>query len=167
MKRGQSNLNFLIAVNKSAGISSHDCVAACRKIFNEGRIGHMGTLDPLATGVMLIGVGSAARLNNYLEHADKTYIVTAKFGKTTNTYDAEGQVTATVDVPKQISNKSFVLEYLQNLIGEHQQIPPAFSAIKIDGKPAYKSARDGKDVQLKSRDIEVYATRLIELGADF
>lgn len=167
MKRGQSNLNFLIAVNKPVGITSHDVVNRCRKIFNEGRIGHMGTLDPLASGVMLVGVGSAARLNHYLEHADKTYVVTAKFGKTTNTYDAEGEVTSQSDISKQISNKSSVIEYLENLVGTHTQTPPVYSAIKIDGKPAYKSARSGDEVELPTREIEIYSTKLIEVGSDF
>ena len=106
------NPNFLIGINKPSGITSHDVVNTCRKILDEKRIGHMGTLDPLATGVMLIGVGSAARLNNYLESADKTYVVTAQFGKVTSTYDSEGEELRTGIVPPKIMEEKFVKQYL-------------------------------------------------------
>ena len=149
MKRGSSNKNFLIALNKPSGISSHDLVNEYRRKINERRIGHMGTLDPLAEGLMILGVGQAARLNQFLEEEDKTYIVDIKFGQATNTFDAEGTVTKTGPIPQGIDVSEFV--------GKQQQTPPAFSAVKINGKPAYVSARKGRDVKLPSRKIEVYA----------
>lgn len=164
MKRGQTDFNFLIGINKPTGMTSHDLVSACRNIFNEKRIGHMGTLDPLASGVMLIGVGSAARLNNYLELSDKTYKVTAEFGVATNTFDAEGEPTERSEVDSQYMTKEFASEYLQKLIGKHKQTPPAFSAIKVDGKPAYKSARKGDEVSLPDREVEIFDTNLCEVS---
>lgn len=166
MKRGQTNLNFLISINKPIGLTSHDIVNRIRKITGEGRVGHMGTLDPMASGVMLIGVGSAARLNNYLENCDKTYVAQITFGKSTNTYDAEGEVVKRADVPKNISDENFVKQYVNNLVGVHKQVPPAFSAIKIDGKPAYKAARKGDALQLPKREIEIYSANLISANED-
>lgn len=161
MKRGQTNLNFLICIDKPNSMTSHDVVNRVRNITGEGRVGHMGTLDPLATGVMLIGVGSAARLNNYLELSDKTYEVCAEFGKTTNTYDCQGEVTSKHDVDPDYMTEKFASDYLNKLVGKHMQVPPAFSAIKIDGKPAYKSARSGEDVNLEPREIDIYSAELI------
>ena len=124
----------------------------------------MGTLDPLASGVMLIGVCSAARLNNYLEATDKTYRVTAEFGKATDTFDAEGRATAHCEVAPNLMTKEFASEYLFKLIGKHMQKPPAYSAIKVDGKPAYKSARKGDKLDLPEREIEIYETSLCEVS---
>lgn len=160
----KSDLSFLIGINKPTGMTSHDVVNACRKILGIKRIGHMGTLDPLASGVMLIGVGSAARLNNYLEAADKTYKVTAEFGKATDTYDAEGLATSQCEVAPNLMTKEFATEYLSKLVGKHIQKPPAYSAIKVDGKPAYKSARKGDEVNLPEREIEIYETSLCEVS---
>lgn len=166
MKRGNTDLNFLIAINKPTGMTSHDVINRIRKITGEGRVGHMGTLDPLASGVMLIGVGSAARLNNYLEEADKTYLVTAEFGASTNTYDAEGEATERCEVPSEIMTEKFASDYLAKLVGTHTQTPPAYSAIKVDGKPAYKSARKGDEVELPEREIEIFVTELREISKD-
>lgn len=166
MKRGQTNLSFLIGINKPSGITSHDVVNKIRHITGEGRVGHMGTLDPMASGVMLVGVGSAARLNNYLEGHDKSYIATIKFGQTTNTYDIEGEVLVTKPVPDQVHDQNFATDYLDNLIGVHVQVPPAFSAIKINGKPAYKAARKGDEITLPEREIEIYDAQLVEITDD-
>lgn len=164
MKRGQTDYNFLIAINKPSGMTSHDVVSRVRNITGEGRVGHMGTLDPLATGVMLIGIGSAARLNNYLENADKTYRVTAKFGVSTSTYDTEGEVSKVCDVDQKFMTKEFASKYLSKLVGTHMQKPPAFSAIKVDGVPSYKHARKGNDVDLSERQIEIYNVLLCDIS---
>lgn len=161
MKRGQTDLNFLIAINKPTGMTSHDVINKIRTITGEGRVGHMGTLDPCAVGAMLIGIGSAARLNNYLELVDKTYVVKITLGKTTNTYDLEGEVTQTSEVNSEFLQEDFVKKFLDKYVGVHTQKPPAFSAIKVDGKPAYKSAREGKNVDLPERQIEVYSAKLL------
>ena len=163
MKRGTTDYNFLIAIDKPTGMTSHDVVNRIRTITGEGRVGHMGTLDPLASGVMLIGVGSAARLNNYLELSDKTYIAKITLGKSTNTFDAEGEATQTSDVEQKFLTEDFAQKFLDDFVGVHSQKPPAFSAIKVDGKPAYKNAREGKDVDLPERQIEVYRAKLIDI----
>lgn len=166
MKRGQTDLNFLIGINKPCGMTSHDVVNKIRKITGEGRVGHMGTLDPMATGVLLVGIGSAARLNNYLEGQDKTYIATIKFGQATNTYDTQGQVTQSFTVPEKINDQKFAIDYLKKLEGVHQQTPPPFSAIKINGQPAYKAARSGLEVNIDSREIEIYKAELVSVMSD-
>lgn len=163
MKRGNTDLNFLIAINKPTGMTSHDVVNRIRTITGEGRVGHMGTLDPCAEGVMLIGIGSAARLNNYLELSDKTYIVKITLGKSTNTFDLEGEVTQVFDVDLKFLTEDFAHNFLDDFVGVHSQKPPAFSAIKVEGKPAYKNAREGKDVELPERQIEVYSAKLINI----
>ena len=166
MKRGNTDLNFLIAINKPTGMTSHDVINRIRTITGEGRVGHMGTLDPLASGVMIIGVGSAARLNNYLEEDEKTYVAKITLGKSTNTFDAEGEVTQSADVNQKFLTENFVKDYLSNMVGLITQTPPAFSAIKINGKPAYKDARAGKDVDLPEREVEIYSANLISIEDD-
>lgn len=162
MKRGASNHNFLISVDKPSGVTSHDVVNQLRREYGEGRIGHMGTLDPLASGMLIVGVGSAARLNRFIEGHDKTYVVTASFGRATNTYDADGEITEECEV-----SSSFDPDFSM-LLGAQTQVPPAFSAVKINGQPAYKSARKGKNVELPSRNIEVYSSKLVARhGNDF
>ncbi|MCQ2383090.1 MAG: hypothetical protein MJ060_04695 [Clostridia bacterium] len=162
-KRGNTDLNFLIGINKPAGMTSHDVVNKIRNITGEGRVGHMGTLDPFATGVLLIGVGSAARLNSYLENHDKTNIATSDFGKNTNTYDSEGEVTQTFDTDDRIYDKDFANEYLAKIVGKQMQVPPAYSAIKMDGKAAYKSARKGNSPKLEPREIEIFSAKLMSI----
>lgn len=166
MKRGQSNLNFIIALNKEPNMTSHDAVFQCRKIFNEQRVGHMGTLDPLASGLLLIGVGKATRLNQFLEYLDKTYTFTVKFGKSTDTYDAEGNVVETHDVPECIRDADFATKYVENLVGVHNQVPPKHSAIKVNGKRAYKQARSGVDFEMPSRKIEIKQAEIVEIMPD-
>lgn len=166
MKRGQSNLNFLLPINKPKGMTSHDVVSKLRYIFNEKRIGHMGTLDPLATGLLLIGVGSATRLNQFLEDLDKKYIVEINFGRSTTTYDAEGEICDVFEVPSKISDIEFAREYITNIIGPQMQKPPIYSAIKKNGKVAYKEARKGKDIKLPLRDIEIYNAKLLDCNED-
>ena len=155
MKRGITEHNFLLTVDKPVGVTSHDVVNQLRAEYGEGRIGHMGTLDPMASGLLMIGVGQAARLNKFLTGHDKTYVVTASFGRATNTYDSEGTVTEEVTVPE-----NFNID-VDKLKGKHKQKPPAFSAIKVNGKPAYVDARKGRNPDLPERDIEVYDSNLL------
>ena len=124
----------------------------------------MGTLDPFASGVLILGIGSAARLNQFLNLSQKGYEVEAVFGKTTNTYDIEGEVQTQNKVPECIGDKTYAKQCLADLVGELTQKPPAFSAIKINGKPAYKSARAGKDVDMPERKITVYDAKLLSVS---
>ena len=135
VKRGLSGLSLVVGVNKPAGMSSHDVVNRCRSIFGERRVGHTGTLDPMATGVLPICVGPATRLGAYLTGHDKRYRVSIAFGAGTDTDDAAGTVVRTGEVPD--------------------------SAIKVNGKKSYEAARAGNIIDLAPRDIEVYDARLL------
>lgn len=159
-KRGDSGLSFIMGVNKPAGISSHDVINRCRTVFKEKRIGHAGTLDPLASGVLMVCVGPATRLNDYFVHDDKSYRFRVQFGTSTTTDDAEGEVIESKAIPKALTDRVYAQTFVENLVGRHDQVPPSYSAIKVDGKRAYKEARKGNAVSLKSRSIEVYSASL-------
>ena len=138
-----------INVNKSKGITSHDVVAILRRILKIKQIGHTGTLDPFAEGVLPICIGKATRLIEFLED-EKAYIGTVQFGKSTDTYDVDGKIINT-------SEKQITFEDLENALkdfrGEIEQTPPIYSAIKINGKKLYEYAREGKDVEIKPRKV--------------
>ena len=163
MKRGQSGLSLLVAVNKPKGMSSHDVVNRCRRIFGERRCGHTGTLDPLATGVLPICVGPATRLDAFMVNHDKRYRVKIAFGASTSTDDADGEV-LDVGVPApHLYNDSFAKSYIEGLIGVSEQLPPRFSAIKIQGKKSYEVARSGGESALAPRMVEVYDAQLVSV----
>lgn len=166
MKRGQSGISCLVGVDKPRGMSSHDVVNACRRIFGERRVGHTGTLDPLATGALCICVGPATRLDAYMTNHDKTYDVRIAFGVATDTDDAEGEPIRTAPVPERVCDRAFAQEHVAGLVGKHKQLPPAYSAIKRGGVKAYEAARAGNVVQLEPRDIEIYEATLLGLETD-
>ncbi len=160
-KRGTSNHSFVIGVDKPSGMSSHDVVNRCRRVFGERRVGHFGTLDPMASGVLLLGVGPAARLDAYVAEHDKTYLAHIVFGEERNTDDAEGEVTSRATVPVQVADEAFAREILQQFTGSIMQVPPAFSALKRNGQTMYQLARGGQEVELEPRPVEVYAADLV------
>lgn len=164
MKRGSSGLSLIVGVNKPAGMSSHDVVNRCRRIFEERRVGHTGTLDPMATGVLPICVGPATRLDAYMVGHDKHYRVRIAFGVSTTTDDAEGEVLRTGTPPACVYDREFATTFVAGLVGARKQLPPAYSAIKVNGKKAYEAARQGTIIDLAPRDIEVYAARLLDMG---
>lgn len=166
MKRGTTDHSLVIGINKPSGMSSHDVVNRVRTIFNERRVGHTGTLDPLAEGVLPVCVGPATRLDRYLVGHGKRYIVGVTFGFETNTCDIEGEVTSTAIVPNELGDEDFARIRVREMIGPRMQTPPAFSAIKIKGKPAYKRARAGEDVELEARPIEVFDAELLTIEFD-
>ena len=155
MKRGSSGLNLLLGVDKPEGLSSHDVVNRVRGILRERRVGHAGTLDPAATGVMVVGVGQGTRLMGLLTAETKSYVATIAFGTSTNTDDAEGEVTDTRDVPKALEDPSFAKGVVEGLVGSQLQTPPSYSAISIDGRRAYQRARAGEELDLAARPIDV------------
>lgn len=144
-------------VYKPKGITSHDVVAKLRRITKIKQIGHTGTLDPFAEGVLPICIGKATRLIEYLED-DKEYIATVQFGKTTDTYDLEGSVTE--EFNKMVS-KDEVFEKLKEFEGEIQQIPPLYSAIKLNGKKLYDYARAGQTVEVEPRVVFISKIELL------
>ena len=166
MKRGQSGLSLLVAVDKPSGMSSHDVVNACRRIFGERRVGHTGTLDPLATGLLPICVGPATRLDNYLVGHDKTYRVSICFGAETTTDDAEGQVCAEAPVEAHLRDEAFADSFVSSLVGTHEQLPPRYSAIKVNGTKSYEAARKGQKVDLEFRTIAVREAVLESVSMD-
>jgi tRNA pseudouridine55 synthase len=166
VKRGQTDLSLVVAVNKPEGMTSHDVVNRCRTIFGEKRVGHTGTLDPLASGVLPICIGPATRLSTYLTANEKRYRVRVGFGFETDTDDREGAPTARGTVPSKLFEDDFARAYLAGLIGEHDQVPPAYSAIKVNGRKAYERVRRGEDVQLEPRRITIMAAELVRVGED-
>ncbi|MBB5112227.1 tRNA pseudouridine(55) synthase TruB [Micromonospora echinospora] len=143
----------LIVVDKPGGMTSHDVVARIRRLARTRRVGHGGTLDPMATGVLVIGVGRATRLLTYVIGAGKSYAATIRLGQATVTDDAEGEVVATT--PAGAVTDDGVRAALAALTGEIDQVPSAVSAIKINGQRAYKRVRDGETVELPARRVTV------------
>lgn len=160
-KRKPSELNLLLAVDKPVGITSHDLVSQVRRALNERRVGHAGTLDPLASGVMIVGVGQATRLLGRITLERKRYLARIMFGCETTTDDAEGEPTRMADVSDDVLSPLFAKGVLREFVGEQEQVPPAYSAISVDGVRSYKRARAGEDVELSARTIEVYAADLV------
>ena len=161
MKRRPSDINLLIAVDKPVGITSHDAVARVRRALNERRVGHAGTLDPLASGVMIIGVGQATRLLGRITLDRKGYLARIAFGSETSTDDSEGEVTRCVAPVSELLDSAFAGRVLSGFLGVQQQVPPAFSAISVNGVRSYKRARAGEQVDLPARPIEVFSASLI------
>jgi len=167
-------LHGVLIIDKPRGPTSHDVVARLRKILREKRIGHAGTLDPMATGVLVVLVGEGTKLAPYLTAADKRYVARVAFGIATATLDAEGAIVARAAVPKQLSDELAALardltsapagqihSALREEIARTEQIPPAYSAIQIDGERSHDLARAGKAVDLLPRSIAVRSCSLL------
>ncbi|KAF0208153.1 MAG: tRNA pseudouridine(55) synthase TruB [Actinomycetota bacterium] len=165
-RRGATGLAGVIVIDKPAGMTSHDVVAAVRRATGEGRVGHAGTLDPMATGVLVVLVGPYTRLEKYLSGHDKGYSATITFGSETDTDDAEGQVVQTAPVPAGIFDAEHAEEILRTFIGASEQLPPAYSAIKLDGKTSHEVARAGGALALAPRSIVVHDAHLSGFDAD-
>ncbi len=150
----------ILNIDKPQWLSSHDVVARVRRICGTRRVGHAGTLDPLATGVLLVCVGRATRLSEYLMGQQKVYTATVRLGQTTNTYDAEGEVMA--ERPFSHITPAAIEQALGLYRGSIEQVPPIYSALKVNGQPMYKLARAGKDVERKPRPVTIYELDLID-----
>jgi tRNA pseudouridine55 synthase len=144
----------LVVVDKSGGMTSHDVVARIRRLAGTRKVGHAGTLDPMATGVLVLGVNRATRLLGHLMLTEKSYAATIRLGVSTTTDDAEGEVVATVDAGG--LDEAAVHEALRPFVGDIQQVPTAVSAIKVGGKRAYQRVRDGESVDLPARPVTVH-----------
>lgn len=143
----------LVIVDKPAGMTSHDVVGRCRRVFGTRKVGHAGTLDPMATGVLVVGIERATKILGLLTATDKSYAATIRLGQTTSTEDAEGELLQTVSTDHLADAD---IEYtVAGLRGEIDQIPSAVSAIKVDGQRAYKLAREGKTVELPARTVRI------------
>jgi tRNA pseudouridine55 synthase len=162
-RRGATGLSGVLAVDKPRGMTSHDVVAVVRRATGERRVGHAGTLDPLATGLMTVLVGPATRLEPYLSGHDKTYVATIAFGQATDTDDADGTVTSSMPVPREVTDPDAAARLLATFIGPQEQMPPAYSAIKQGGQIAHRAARAGKPLTLDARSIVVHSAELIAI----
>jgi tRNA pseudouridine55 synthase len=159
----------IVIVDKPAGMTSHDVVGRCRRIFGTRKVGHAGTLDPMATGVLVVGIDRATKLLGLITATDKSYVATIRLGQTTTTEDAEGDVIATT--PTGAVTDEQIGHAVAALRGEIDQVPSAVSAIKVGGQRAYKLAREGQTVELAARRVridrfEVLAIRRIDDGVD-
>lgn len=160
----------ILLVDKPKGVTSHDVVSFARGLLHTKRVGHAGTLDPMATGLLILGFGNATRLLNYLLGHNKTYEAVIRLGESTNTDDADGDVVSSVDAENGIINFANIDEILKelrvviakNFTGSIMQTPTSFSAIKVNGVRAYDLAREGKDVHLEPREVFIYDFSLLD-----
>lgn len=151
-------LNGVLLVDKGPGMTSHDVVAVARRTLNTKKIGHCGTLDPMATGLLILVIGKATKIQDLLMSEDKEYTGSLELGKTTNTQDAEGNV----EIEREVRDfsKEEITDAFENFKGDFYQIPPMVSAIKKDGVPLYKLARQGKEVVREPRFVHVFSYRI-------
>lgn len=156
-------MDGIIIINKPKGCTSHDVVSKVRWIVKE-KVGHTGTLDPLATGVLPLLIGKGTLCSKYLINHDKEYQVSLKLGVSTDTMDAEGKVIEEKEVDDSILEKTNVEKVLSDFVGEQEQEPPMYSAIKVAGKKLYEYARMGKSVEIPKRKIEIYNIELLAIN---
>jgi len=157
------NAGFLV-LDKPEGITSHDLVARARRVLGTRKIGHAGTLDPMASGLMVLGIESATRLLDYIMQGKKRYLATVKVGVLTSTDDRQGEVIATDEVSAASMEKALL--HLKSMNGVIDQVPSSVSAIKVDGKRAYQRVRDGEKVELKARKVEIFRMEVLQMRSD-
>lgn len=154
-------MNGIILIDKPKDYTSHDIVAIVKKITKE-KVGHTGTLDPNATGVLPLLIGKATGISKYLINHDKTYIATLKLGVKTDTADSEGNIIEEKEIPE--LSKETIKIALNSMIGKQTQVPPIYSAIKVKGKKLYEYAREGKNIEVNGRNIEIYNIKLLDVS---
>lgn len=156
-------MDGIIIINKPKNCTSHDIVRKAKKILNE-KVGHTGTLDPNATGVLPLLIGKGTQISKYIINHDKTYEAVLQLGEKTDTADVEGEVIETKTVDSKYLEANFVEQTLKELEGKQEQVPPMYSAIKVNGKKLYEYARKGEKVEIEPRKIEVYSLELISIN---
>ncbi|MHA1568015.1 MAG: tRNA pseudouridine(55) synthase TruB [Alphaproteobacteria bacterium] len=157
-------MNGVLLLDKPAGPTSHDMVNAVRRLTNTRKVGHAGTLDPFATGLLVLLIGNATKISNFLLNQDKTYLATIAYGTATDTLDRTGKVLEEMDAP--LPGREQILKVLETFIGQSSQIPPMFSAKKVNGQPLYRAARRGKKVVRTAKKITVYGIELEAVEAN-
>ena len=158
-------MDGIIIINKPIGCTSHDIVYKVKKMFNE-KVGHTGTLDPMAEGVLPILVGKGTLLSKYLINHNKKYIVELQLGIKTDTADSEGKIVEQKTINEEKVSKENIEKVFQSFIGKQEQMPPMYSAIKVNGKKLYEYARKGQEVDIKPRQIEIFNINLIEYSVE-
>lgn len=166
MRRGTSGINALIAIDKPCGMTSHDVVSRVRRAVGERRVGHAGTLDPDASGVLVVGIGQGTRLMGLLTAERKGYLGLVRLGAETDTDDAAGTVVRTAEVPAWAADDARVREALAGIVGEQMQVPPAYSAISVGGVRSYARARAGEEVVLEPRPVTIHDAQLLGIQED-
>jgi len=156
--------NGILLLDKEAGFTSRQVDSLVQKTFGVKRVGHLGTLDPFATGLLLVGVGSGTKYLTYLDDGKKSYIASLKLGETTSSFDPETPVIGKKDVPP--LDEKTVSSALASFLGKSAQLPPMTSAIKVNGEPLYKAAHKGQEVERTSRQIEVFSINLVKFEKD-
>lgn len=159
-------MNRIIIIDKPKDITSQGVVSKIKRILNVKKVGHTGTLDPLATGVLPILVGDATKLSKYLIEHDKIYIAKVVLGERRTTGDLEGEVVETIDTDISKIKKEEIEEVLKSFLGESKQVPSIYSAIKVNGKKLYEYAREGKEVEVPERTIFIKNIRLLNIDND-
>lgn len=157
-------VNGSLLINKEIGLTSRKEVNNVSHKLGQKKAGHIGTLDPFADGLLVVLLGSSTKISQFLEVMDKTYLATLKLGVKTNTGDLTGENVETKTIPE--LTKSKISEIFQGFLGKSAQIPPIFSALKVDGQPMYKYARKGIEIERKTREIEIYKLELVSFEKD-
>lgn len=163
-KRKGRNIDGILLLDKPIGISSNAALQKIRYLFNAKKAGHTGNLDPLATGVLPICFGQASKVTAFLLDSDKRYTCTVQLGATTTTGDREGEILSTREIPH--LSKQQILNTLKQFTGEIQQIPPMYSALKHNGQPLYKLARQGIEIERKARTVQIRQLKLLTHDSD-
>ena len=161
LRGNRTVIDGFLLVDKDGGWTSHDVVAKARSLFGQKKIGHAGTLDPMATGLLVLGLGRATRAIRYVQGASKTYLATAQFGVATDTLDADGAVLSRSPMEFEESDFHAVVP---RFIGDIMQVPPMVSALKIDGRRLYELAREGKEVERKARPVRIDRIEVLEFA---
>jgi tRNA pseudouridine55 synthase len=159
-RRDAAPVDGMLLLNKPAGITSNQALQKVKRLLNARKAGHTGSLDPAATGMLPLCFGEATKVCAYLLAADKTYRVTAQLGEATDTGDADGKITETCEVPE-LDHHAWV-QVLESFLGEIEQIPPMYSALKKNGKRLYELARQGQTVEREARAVKIYEIELLE-----
>ncbi|MFF0825888.1 tRNA pseudouridine(55) synthase TruB [Brevibacillus sp. NPDC003359] len=161
-----SNVNGVLVIDKPAGMTSHDCVARIRRLYGTKKVGHTGTLDPDVTGVLPICVGHATRLVEYLQELPKRYDVVMRLGSTTTTEDASGEMVEQAIVDAASITTERIQALFESFLGEMEQVPPMFSAVKVNGKRLYDLAREGTVIERQARKVTLYELTLHKISVD-
>ena len=156
-------MDGVIVINKQTGCTSHDIVYKVKKLLNE-KVGHTGTLDPMAEGVLPILVGKGTLVSKYLINHDKKYISTLQLGIKTDTADSEGKIIEEQPVDIEKLTENYICNVFKTFIGKQEQLPPMYSAIKVHGKKLYEYARKGQNVEIQPRQIEIYNMKLLDIN---
>lgn len=153
-------MNGILLINKPLCYTSHDIVNKVRRVLHTKKVGHCGTLDPMASGVLVVCVNKATKAIQFMTSEDKEYIATIQLGKATDTYDLEGQILEEIEYRNDITKEN-ILHVLKQFKGKQEQLPPVYSAVKVNGKKLYEYARKGQEVEIQPRSIEIFSLDLL------